>query len=280
MGLEGYLSQLYKQYKAGAMTMRKFEACIFKHILDSRGNDYGLYFKCRSERIDFLCWFYPRMHGIVERYEQGYSSFDAYVASTIRYSYRSYKERKRRRSASENACWNASNMDMEVCYPEKIYEDEEELYNKYTVKSPKHILLVLLKSYYYVSDRLVNKVASALDMSPEVLGRMIDTLHGLQLEKIERLNKLVSATHCLYYRCLSYERQLANQIENPQYHDLLLKRLERSRQRLSNMRERLKSIRIEATNSDLAKVLGVPKGTIDSRMAVIKNKLSANNLNF
>jgi hypothetical protein len=171
-------------------------------------------------------------------------------------------------------------MDTEVCEPEKIYEDEEELYDKYTVKSPKYILLVLLKSYYYVSDRLVNKVASALDISPEVLGRMIDTLHGLQLEKIERLNKLTAATHRLYYRCISYDRQLANQIENPQYHGLLLRRLERGRQRLSNMRKRLKSMRIEATNSDLAKVLGVPKGTIDSRMATIKNKLSANNLNF
>jgi DNA-directed RNA polymerase specialized sigma24 family protein len=117
-------------------------------------------------------------------------------------------------------------------------------------------------------------------MPPEVLGKMIDTLHGLQMEKIERHRKLVSMTHSLYYRCLSYERQLVNKIENTPTSDLLSRRLARSRQRLVNVRKRLKSMRIEATNSDLAKLLGIPKGTVDSRLAAIKNKLSVNELDF
>jgi hypothetical protein len=279
MGAENPLSLLYEQYTSGYLTVRELESRIFEYVLESCNEEYGLYFKHRSERIDFLCWFYPRMQGLIKRYEQTCSSFDAYVASTLRFSYRSYKERRKRYAAAENACWNASSSDLTSCDSETAY-DVEAMPCKYKIKSPKYVLLVLLKSYYYVSDELVHKAAAALDMTPEILGKRIDTLHALQMKKIEKMQKLVSTAHCLYYRCLNYEKQLANKIENPQLCGLILQRLERGRRRLENIRKRLKSMRIEATNSDLAKLLGVPKGTIDSRLALIKNKLSANELDF
>jgi hypothetical protein len=280
MGIENPLSLLYEQYTNGALTIRELEARIFEYVLKSCDDEYGLYFRCRSERIDFLCWFYPRMQGLIERYKQAYSSFDAYVASTLRYSYRSYKARRKKHAFAENACWNASNSGLVSCDSGIMYDDIETIPVNYEIKSPKYVLLILLKSYYYVSDEMVYKAASAMGMPPEVLGKMIDTLHALQIGKIERVQRLVSAAHCLYYRCLNYERQLAGKIENPQARDLVLQRLEKGRQRLENMRKRLKSMRIEATNSDLAKLLGVPKGTIDSRLALIKSKLAANKLDF
>ncbi|MDR0409003.1 MAG: hypothetical protein LBH18_01195 [Spirochaetaceae bacterium] len=283
MNIENPLSFLYEEYRDGNLTSRDLEARIFRHIMESCDDEYGLYFRCRSDRIDFLCWFYPRMRGIIERYNQNYSSFDAYVASTLYYSYRSYKERRKRHAAAENACWKASNSGSLVCEsetPEAMCEESETPSGNYKIKSPKYVLLILLKSYYYVSDALINKAASALNMTPEDLGKMVDTLHELQIEKIERRRRLVSASHCLYNRCLNYERQLASKIENVQVCNSLVQRLERSRRRLTNMRERLKYTRIEATNSDLAKLLGVPKGTIDSRLATIKSKMSANDFDF
>jgi DNA-directed RNA polymerase specialized sigma24 family protein len=278
---DGPLSNFYQRYKAGNMTARDLEAGIFEYFLSNYSNQYGLYFRNRCERIDFLCWAYPRMRNAIERYDSAYASFDAYVASTIRYSYRNYKSREKKRAAMENACWNASgDGGQEVREQEAVYQDTEIPPGAYRVKSPKRALLVLLKSYYYVSDELVRKAARVLGMTPEVLGGMIDTLYGLQLEKIMRLRRLANAVHSLYFRCLDYERQLSDSHENPQISALLSRRLERGRARLANMRNRLRSTRIEATNSSLAKLLGVPKGTIDSRLAFIKNKLSGNQLRF
>jgi hypothetical protein len=278
---DGPLANFYQRYKAGNMTARDLEAGIFEYILRSYSNEYGLYFGDRCERIDFLCWVYPKMRTAIERYDSAYASFDAYVASTLRYSYRNYKSMGKKRAAEEDACWKASgDGGQDVRDTETDCREAESPPGAYRVKSPKLALLVLLKSYYYVSDELAGKAARALGIAPEVLGGMIDTLHGLQLKKITKLQKLTNAVHCLYFRCLNYERQLSDRHESPQRRALLSRRLERGRTRLADMRKRLRSARIEATNSNLAKVLGVPKGTIDSRLASVKNRLSGNGFRF
>jgi DNA-directed RNA polymerase specialized sigma24 family protein len=260
------------------MTAREMEAGVFKYVLESCGDEYGLYFKDRGERADFLCWFYPRMRNAIARYDSRRASFDAYVASTIRYSYRNYRRLGKSRDMSEHAFWSANGGEAAASGPEP--DGDETPSGAYRITSPKYAQLVLLKSFYYVSDELVCKAASVMGVTPEILGEMIDKLHQLQLKKITRLRKLINAAHCQYFRCLKYENQLAGGYENTQMNELLSRRLERGRRRLANMRLRLKSTRIEATNRDLAKVLGVPKGTIDSRLACIRNKMSGNTLEF
>ncbi|MDR0382855.1 MAG: hypothetical protein LBH50_02590 [Spirochaetaceae bacterium] len=279
-GHGGPLENFYRRHKAGNITERELESRIFEYVMNSRSNEYGLYFKNRDERVDFLCWVYPRIRKAIERYDSACASFDAYLASTIRYSYRNYRSREHKQSAAETACWNASGDETAVRDPEAVYQEAECLAAAYRIRSPTRALLVLLKSYYYVSDGLVNKAARALGMKAEILGSMIDTLHNAQFKKIMRLQKLAGATHCLYFRCLGYERRLAERHENSRSRELLLLRLKQGRQRLEDMRRRLRSARVEATNSSLARLLGVPKGTIDSRLASIRSRMSANKWMF
>jgi hypothetical protein len=260
--------------------VRDLEAGIFEYILESCNNEYGLYFKNRSERIDFLCWFYPRLRPIIERYDDEYATFDAYVAATLRYAYKFNKVRLKKQIAMEEVCWNACNNGLSVDDDAGENENEDEPSEKVQLSSPKNALLVLLKSYYYVSDKLLHKASLALGIKLDVLGGMIDALHRLRMKKIEKLQKLSNSVHALYYRCINYEKQLADGCEDAYRQEMLSRQLERGKQRLVEMRKRLKTMHIEATNSDLAKVLGVPKGTIDSRLAAIKHKFSKNELDF
>jgi DNA-directed RNA polymerase specialized sigma24 family protein len=266
------LSSFYKQYTDGNLSKRELEAGIFKHMLDSSEGHYGLFFKNRSDRIDFLCWFYPALRCTIDRYDDKLASFGVYIVTTLRYAFRYYKRRKRKRTATEINCWNASNDELFVCEPEMPDGTNEDKLFSCRLNSPKYVLLVLLKSYYYVSDSLIDKAAAVIGMKAEVLGEMVDMLRRLQIKKIGRLQKLSNAAHCLYYRCLTYERKLSEKSENTTLTSLISMRLDKSRKRLANMRERLKAMRIEATNSELSEVLGIPKGTVDSRMASIKNK--------
>ncbi|MDR2344225.1 MAG: hypothetical protein LBD86_06830 [Spirochaetaceae bacterium] len=274
------LSLLYKQYADGNSGKGEFEASIFEHLMNSPNGHYGLFFKNMDARIDFLCWFYPDLRRIIDRYDKGVAPFGVYLASTLRYSLRYYNRSKRKRDTVEIDCWNSGNSELFVYEPEPDNEAYEGSDAGYKVNSPKRILLVLLKSYYYASDSLVNKVAAATGMNPEVLGEMVDTLRRLQVKKIERVQKLSGAAHCLYYRCLNYERKLSEKCEDTHLNSLISLRLDRGRKRLENMRKRLKSIRIEATNSEISKILGLPKGTVDSRMSMIKTKQAINRLKF
>ncbi|MDR2097344.1 MAG: hypothetical protein LBP37_02365 [Spirochaetaceae bacterium] len=274
------LTFFYRLYEAKGINARELETKLFKHFMNSFDYRYGLYFGSKDEKIDFLCWFYPIMRRAIERYNDVKSSFDAYMASMIRFSYQDYRDRKRRRVAEENNYYKTAESEAAVCDPEADYEKKEMLSGNYQIGEPNYILLVLLKSYYYVSDELLSKAAPVIGIEPEILGKMVDTLRCLQFKKIERLQKLIRYTHCLYYRCIKYEGLLAEKAENWPLRNVFSRRLEHGRQRLFTMRERLKSTRIEATNNDLAKVLGVPKGTIDSRWTLIKSKLAQNSLSL
>jgi hypothetical protein len=272
------LTAFYKRYTAKEINVRELEAKLFKHFLDSFGCKYGLYFASKGDRTDFLCWFYPVMRRAIDRYDDKTSSFDAYMATTLRFAYKSYRQKKKDRADAENSYHETLDRELMLYAPEPTYEDTTELPGNYQTAEPNCILLIILKSYYYVSEELLYKAASAIGIGYEILGKMVDTLHCLQYKKIEKLRRLIRYSHSLHYRCINYERQLAAKKESWPSYRLVSRRLEQGRQRLFNLREQLKSMHIEATNNDLAKVLGVPKGTIDSRWAQIKNKLAHNKL--
>jgi DNA-directed RNA polymerase specialized sigma24 family protein len=272
------LTAFYRRYKAKEISARELEAKLFKHFLDSFDCKYGLYFASKSDKIDFLCWFYPVMRRAIDRYDDKTSSFDAYLATTLRFAYKSYRQKKKEHTAAENSYRETLDMELMLYEVDVEYADKAELLVDYRVEEPNHILLMLLKSYYYVSEEVLHKAASAIGIGHEILGKMVDTLHCLQFKKIEKLGRLIRYSHSLYYRCINYERQLIEKKESWPLCSLVSRRLEQGRRRLFNLRERIKSIRIEATNNDLSKVLGIPKGTIDSRWAQIKNKLANNEL--
>jgi DNA-directed RNA polymerase specialized sigma24 family protein len=271
----GLLAGFYQRYKAGIITVRDLETVVFEHMSGRYGNWYFPCFENRGKRVEFLCWAYPRIRRAIRRYDGTLSSFDAYLARTIRYSYRTYKNKQKKHAAVEFACWNAAGgTETDFRDTEAVYREEETPMVADSADLPKHVLLLLLKSYYHVSDRLIGKAARAFGMEPEVLSGMIDRLYSMHLEKITRRKKLVRAAHGQYFRCLSYETQLMDKHKSVQRLELLSRRLKRARARLASMRERLKSMRMEATNSRIAELLGIPKGTVDSRLAAIRCKLA------
>jgi FixJ family two-component response regulator len=50
-------------------------------------------------------------------------------------------------------------------------------------------------------------------------------------------------------------------------------RLEKARLRLEKMRKRLSKIRTDATNKQVAEVIGIKKGTVDASLYKLKAKL-------
>ncbi|MDR0663733.1 MAG: hypothetical protein LBF80_06635 [Spirochaetaceae bacterium] len=272
------LTAFYRRYKAKEIGARELEAYMFKHFLDSFDCKYGLYFASKDDRTDFLCWFYPVMRRAIDRYDEGVSSFDAYVATTLRFAYKSYRQKKKNHADAENSYRETLDRELMLYDPGPAYEDTVELPSNYHATEPNYILLVLLKSYYYVSEELLYKAAPAVGIGYEILCNMVDTLHCLQFKKIEKLRRLIRYSHSLHYRCINYERQLAEKKESWPLYGQVSRRLEQGRRRLINLREQLKFTHIEATNNNLARVLGIPKGTIDSRWAQIKNKMAHNNL--
>jgi FixJ family two-component response regulator len=80
--------------------------------------------------------------------------------------------------------------------------------------------------------------------------------------------------YCQYYRCIVYEKRLLLIQENNAAYEKLKLRLEKAKQRLEKMRKRITLIRTEATNKQVAEVIGIKKGTVDASLHKLKARLN------
>ncbi len=99
---------------------------------------------------------------------------------------------------------------------------------------------------------------------------MLNKIRKIRRYKDDNIYFFKERIHCLFYRCVSYEKRLSLLRENTLGYEKMYNRLDRARRRLDRMRERIKKIRTEATNKQIAEVIGISKGTVDASLHRLK----------
>jgi DNA-directed RNA polymerase specialized sigma24 family protein len=265
------LNNLMQQYSWGLLKKKEFEGLIFQYCLDNYKR-FNLYRWDKDECTDYLCWLYPRISRAIDNYRNTGFSFDAYIHSLIRWSAREYRSREADHHITECACWDAKAADM-VCSAEAAYDEDPEPREAFKpVVNPRQVLVLLLKSYYFVSDDFISRISPAIGVEQERIRRLIDELRKHRLQREERFRILQERIHCQYYRYIAMTKRTAAAPEGSALREKLRQRRERAKTRLDAMRKRLSAIRLEASNRQVAEVLGVPKGTVDSNLYALKSK--------
>jgi hypothetical protein len=263
------VNDLFNKYRSGILDKKQLEGQIFQFILDNTKQFHLLQWK-REDCIDYLCWLYPRISKAIDKYRDMGTSFDAYIGSLVYYASREYCFREADHSISEHACWAEKANEMSVQSAEPDYPEKKVSYKP--VPNPQQILILLLKSYHFVSEDFLSRIAPAVGIEKDTLKHMVDELRILRLDKEEQIQGLKERIHCQFYRCISFETRMLAAPEGSLFREKMQERLNRARIRLVSMRKRLSVMRFEATNLQIATVLGVPKGTIDSTLHAAKVK--------
>jgi biotin operon repressor len=284
------LNQFYNEYRAELFDKREFEAKIFKHILTSKLAFGLIHYRNKDECVDFLCWLYPRFSKAIEKYKSDKACFDTYVNSIVRMADREYRIRAFYRQDKENAAWNEKARDLVLDEEDAASNAEEHVMTGYTdtdagragfpdtkkkaniknITNPRQVLMLLLKSYYFAHENLVIGIAPSLGMTSAELWKMINQLHMMRRQNEEKMNSLRERCFLQYFRCISCENRLRLAEKDSNQYIMLSDKARRQRIRLTGMRNRLKHMRIEASNQQIADILGIPKGTVDSTIHLIK----------
>jgi hypothetical protein len=140
----------------------------------------------------------------------------------------------------------------------------------------RQILFLLLKCYYFVSDDLLARIAPAVGIKKEQLLKIITRLRDLRTRREAEIRRLQERKYSLFYHCMAYEKIIKGLAENPVHQNLIKMRLERTRRRLEAIKERLSKIHVHATNRQIAEVLGIPRGTVDSALSTLKSRIQQN----
>jgi DNA-directed RNA polymerase specialized sigma24 family protein len=261
---------LYQQYKSGNLEKKKFEGLLFQYLTDNFGR-YRLFDGSRDRWSDFLSWLYPRLSRAIEGYRDRGASFDNYITSIIHWSAKEYRSKETAHYMTEFACWKAKAEETLVCSDEPEYDRSPTAPLK-GIASPQQIVMLLLKSYYFVSDDFLNRIAAGVGMEKETIRNMVDEMRRKRTEREQEIRDLQEKIQRQYYRYLSLQHRLTSAFPGTAYHQKLKDRLERAKKRFASMRKRLEGIRADATNRQVAEIMHIPKGTVDSSLHTVKAK--------
>ena len=273
MLFEKPLSDLYSCYEKGDLTKRDLAGEIYQYLFD-HFDQYHVFDGKRDSWNDFISWLYPRLVRAIDLYRDQGSSFDAYITGLVRAASREYRYREADHHLTEYVCWQARAGEMALCESECEYSDDRKEINIPRNIKSKHILLLLLKSYYFVSDEFVKRVSKRIGMEAEYIQDLIDKLRKLRSEHETVILDQRERLHCQHYRCLSYQKRMNAALPGTEYHRKMKGRYERARKRFHAMKRRLGHIRMSASNRMISEITGIPKGTIDTSLFAIKDHLA------
>jgi hypothetical protein len=195
-------------------------------------------------------------------------------------SSREYRVRKTTKNFIEYSAWGAQINDLYAHEESPSYfsEKKDDVFPELIAiqgkrKDTRRILALVLKCYYYVSDDLLDKIASKIKIDKDELGKMIESMKKIRQKKDDAIYLMKERIYGQYYRCIVYEKRLSLVQENTGAYNKMKLRLEKARLRLEKMRKRLSKIRTDATNRQVAEIIGVKKGTVDASLYKLKEKL-------
>jgi hypothetical protein len=274
------LNNLYREYSLGLLEKKQFEGMIFSSILKNYYR-YHLFGWNKEQCSDYFSWLYPRLSRAVTMYKDKGASFSNYISTLVRWTAKEYRSRQIEHSITENAAWSAQAGDLWVYNGEPEYGEEPGLNDSpvhtvlckrdgNTVSNPRQLLILFLKSYYFISDDFLDRSASSLGIDREKLRFLVNELRSLRLKRDEEVRELKERIHLQFYRCMAFEKRLLRVHENTGLFLEIQGKLDRARRRLRAMKKRLQGIKLDATNRQIARVLNVPKGTIDSNLHALR----------
>ena len=272
MGGEKVLSELYHSYKKGDLSKKDLEGRIYQYLLDNFGK-YHVFDRNRDKWCEFLGWFYTRLSRSIDLYRDLGSSFDAYITGLVYGASKEFRSREAEHYITEYACWQAKAEEISVHEIEHEYSGKKDICPIPEGIKPKQILLLLLKTYHYATEDFVDRTAREIGMNSETIWKMIDDLRKLCSGKESEILSLRERIHSQHYRCMVYQKRMnIAQLGTVQY-DRTKNRFERARKRFFTMKKRLGGMRMTASNKMIARVLGIPKGTVDSGLYALRKYL-------
>jgi RNA polymerase sigma factor (sigma-70 family) len=232
---------------------------------------------------DFYAWFHPRLLRVLGRFRDQGRPFESYLVSVLHWQARSFARRVRR----EEQAWTMGPRLVAASATDDGEEDAAPPFDQRVVPirpvmlppgaplpDRRALLFLVLKCCRRLDPSWLAAAASAIGVAPRRLARLVDHLQAGREPGERRLEALRLRRNGAYSRARTLEHALAG-VTDPAEAAALRRRLEAARRCLAAAAERMARVRRDPTNREVAEVLGVPKGTVDCGLFLLKRRLAA-----
>lgn len=240
----------------------------------------------QEDCADFLLHVRSRIPVMLRRYTHDERSFEHYLAKTLRWQLRSFARVRRRRSRMFEISRAPDLWDGLVGVAEGVepYPQfgavagagaQAHIAPRHRPRKPrtgasKRIMILALKAAPIISDVQLSEVARITGYSLDWLKECCVELRAHVARRESRRAELRLRRNDAFFRVRMAQDELFTTIE-PRRRDRLHREIERQNHRLSKARRELSRVPAVPTNAELAGIIGLPKGTIDSALHQLKH---------
>jgi len=248
---------------------------------------------------DFLLYFQPRIDRIIRRFHDQGNGFEAYLGTNLRYQLHSYVQRKQRArlrhyAGNLNLIWEGVGHEFLLNEAEPTYAEQPPKFDTEAaeqrsrrvfrmhrpaetedrVNDPhsRRLLLLGMKAADYLEPHHLEKLAQLTGYRFEYLFQCWTELRERTFCRRRRLALLQHRRNRAYLqlRCLEIQINASNdELARKRY----LMQTQLQRERLQSVVALIDRVPRTPTNRDLAAVLGIPKGSIDSGLYALREIL-------
>ena len=237
-----------------------------------------------DERGDFFCIYYPKIPYLIKQFEYYGTPFEIYLNVSLKWNIKSFRTLKSRYRSIQKAINkepfylvpNENDFTENINTDLHISEDAREALQIEGVKEiltdtiKKRLLYIYLIEADYLEERIKERIIRMtgykkrwIESCSEKLKKKVDRRLNRITQIKNRRNSAFFEFHLLQEKCSfaeneSEKEELESQIKN-------------LRKKINNMNKDISNAIVRPTHKDLADILQIPKGSIDSGIFYIKN---------
>ena len=233
---------------------------------------------------NFLTNIYHRIPRLIARYSYYGIQFEHYLTKYINLEYKSFRNREQTKRVREDLIYK------NISRHERVFTIREGPSSRHLVSAVTRsmnaptpgrysgnilkLVLLTLKFSDWVSDHQLSQVAKWSGVSHVWLRTMCERLQLQTTKRQERYLTLYERRNAIYSQLLhcQYQCNIAHSEGNTWYSKAIFERLSVLRKRLSTTNQKLHRVQQYPSNAEIAALLEIPKGSVDSAMYFMKKK--------
>lgn len=232
---------------------------------------------------EFYLFFYPRLLRTLSNFQDRGKPFEWYFNSVLRWHYKVYCSRKRkdqtRWAVARNVLfWELPEPGLAVSTPAVSPDSCKRIIpldrfggsREHTCR--KRILFLALKNARHLDDSAISWISGLTGIEEDRLLGMVERLRTNLYKRELRLHKLYRRQNKIFTKIFLFQRDLLWEVD-PKIKSELAFSLCELRTTLRSVQRKIRRVRLYPSNREIAELLQVPKGTIDTSLYWLRRQL-------
>jgi len=235
---------------------------------------------------EFYLFFYPRLLRTLKHFQDRGKPFEWYFNSVLRWHYKVYcswrrKEQTRWAVARNVLFWELPEPGLAVSALSPCSDRGERIipFDRFGGSREntcrKRILFLALKNARHLDDSAIGWISDLMGIEEDHLIAMVEQLRANLYKRELRLHKLYRRQNKILTRVFLLQQDLLWEVD-PKIKSELAFSLCELGTTLRSVQRRIRRVRLHPSNRELAELLQVPKGTIDTSLYWLRRQLLEN----